>query len=476
VSGHDVVVIGAGPAGYVAAVRCAQLGLKTACVEQWRGPDGKPALGGTCLNVGCIPSKALLDSSHHFHAARHGFAAHGIHAGELSLDVAVMMARKDRIVGQLTGGIASLFKANGVIWLQGRGQLLPGRQVRVTGADGGEQVVQARQVILAAGSVPASVGSAPLDGEHIVDSSGALAFAEVPRRLAVIGAGVIGLELGSVWQRLGAEVTLFEALPQFLAAADAQMAREALKQFSKQGLDIRLGAKVLAAGREGQGVRLRVEQDGKESVHVADRLLVCVGRRPNTVGLLAEGTGVTLDGRGAIEVDEHCRTRAEGVWAVGDCVRGPMLAHKGSEEGVMVAERIAGRAGHVNYGAIPWVIYTDPELAWAGLTEEQCQAQGRAVRVGSFPFAATGRALAMEAAQGFVKIIADAATDRVLGVHILGANASELIAEAVLALEYGASSEDLARTVHAHPTLSEAVHEAALAVDHRAIHKVNRKS
>ena len=474
-SSYDVVVIGAGPAGYVAAIRCAQLGLKTACVEQWRGKDGQPALGGTCLNVGCVPSKALLDSSHHFHTARHDFAAHGIRTGEIAMDVPAMIARKDRIVGQLTGGIAALFKVNGITWLQGRGQLLPGRQVRVTGADDAEQRVQARHVILAAGSVPAAIDSAPLDGAGIVDSTGALEFGAVPGRLAVIGAGVIGLELGSVWQRLGAKVTLFEALPDFLAAADRQIAREALKLFQKQGLDIRLGARVLQATAHATGVTLRVEQGGQESVHEADRLLVCVGRRPNTADLLAEGTGVTLDARGAIEVDEHCRTRAEGVWAVGDCVRGPMLAHKGSEEGVMVAERIAGHAGHVNYDAIPWVIYTEPEIAWAGLTEEQCKARGRAVRTGHFPFAANGRALAMEAAQGLVKIVADAATDRMLGVHILGAHASELVAEAVLALEYGASSEDLARIVHAHPTLSETLHEAALAVDHRALHKANRK-
>lgn len=471
---YDVVVIGAGPAGYVAAIRAAQLGLKTVCIDEWAGKDGKQALGGTCLNVGCIPSKALLDSSKHVHQLKHGYLEHGIRAEGVSIDIATMLARKDKIVRQFSGGIAQLFKANKVSSLYGRGRLLPGRQVEVTFRDGGREVVYGEHVILAVGSRPIELPGVPFDGRYIVDNAGALDFTEVPRRLGVIGAGVIGLELGSVWRRLGAEVTVLEALPEFLAAVDADVARAALREFKKQGLDIRMGCKVSAARVEAEAVTMDyLDAQGRAHTLVVDKLLVAVGRRAYTEGVLAEGTGVRLDERGRIEVDEHGQTAAENVWAIGDCVRGPMLAHKGSEEGIAVAERIAGKPGHVNLDTIPWVIYTEPEIAWVGKTEKDCQQAGIPVRTGSFPFAAIGRAVAMGESAGLVKIVAHAETDRILGVHMVGANVSELIAECVVAMEFGAASEDLARICHAHPTLSEAVHEAALAVDKRAIHKAN---
>jgi len=472
---YDVVVIGAGPAGYVAAIRCAQLGLKTACVEAWVAKSGKPALGGTCLNVGCIPSKALLDSSEQFHRINHRMSAHGISVNGANIDVAAMLARKDKIVAQLTSGIASLFKANGIDWLQGHGTLHKDRTVAVTPAKGKKITVSARHVILASGSSPVELAAAPLDGNRIIDSAGALDIDAVPKQLAVLGAGVIGLELGSVWRRLGSEVIVVEVMDSFLPAADSHIAREALKQFKQQGLDIRMGARVIDAKATRQWVAITYEDAKGQQTLKTDRLLVACGRRPHTKGLLAKDCGIKLDNRGFIEVDERCHTAMAGVYAIGDVVRGPMLAHKGSEEGMMVAELIAGQTGHVNYDIIPWVIYTDPEVAWVGLTEQACMAQGKTINTGVFPFAATGRALAMDTTAGMVKIIADANTDRVLGVHMIGSNVSELIAEAVLAMEYGASSEDIARTVHAHPTLSEAVHEAALAVDNRAIHKVNRR-
>ncbi len=469
----DVVVIGAGPAGYVAAIRAAQLGLKTACIDAFIGKDGKPALGGTCLNIGCIPSKALLDSSKQFHNLTHSFVDHGITANNAAIDVVKMVGRKDKIVKQFTGGIGLLFKANKVTPIFGFGKLQANRQVEVTAADGSKSTISGTNVILAAGSVPIELKSMAFDGKYIVDNAGALDFDSVPKRLGVIGAGVIGLELGSVWKRLGADVVVLEAMDSFLAAADQDIAKVAAREFKKQGLDIQLGAKVNSAKVVNNEVQITYTDKSGEKNIVVDKLLVAVGRRAYTEKLLGEDTGVKIDERGRIAVDEHCWTGVEGVWAVGDCVRGPMLAHKGSEEGVAVAEIIAGKAGHVNYDTIPWVIYTEPEIAWAGKTEEQCKAENLPYKIGSFPFAAVGRAVAMNETAGQVKIIAHAETDRLLGVHMVGSLVSELIAEAVVAMEFKGSAEDLARIVHAHPTLSEAIHEAALAVDKRAIHKAN---
>ncbi len=471
---YDVVVIGAGPAGYPAAIRAAQNKLKVACVDEWRNFDGTFAFGGTCLNAGCIPSKALLESSELFHRAKTEFASHGIKVGEPTLDLAAMQRRRAQIVKTMTGGIAALFKANGVTAFQGHGRLLPGNRVQVTGADGAETVLEAKHVVLASGSSPVRLPTVPHDGKHIVDSWNALEFDSVPRRLGVIGAGVIGLELGSVWRRLGSEVTILEAVDQFLPMADQTIAKEALKHFKKQGLDVKLGAKVARAAVQGGAVKVDFTDAAGEHVIEVDKLVVAVGRRPFTAELLAEGTGVKLDARGFIEVDEHCRTGVPNVWAVGDVVRGPMLAHKGKEEGVMVADLIAGLYGEVNYRVIPSVIYTAPEIAWVGQTEEQVKASGRPYKVGSFPFAASGRARAMEAGQGMAKVVAARDDDEILGVHVIGPMAGELIAEAVLAMEYSASTEDLQRTIHAHPTLSEAVHEAALAADKRAIDAMNR--
>ena len=474
-SEFDVVVIGGGPAGYPAAIRAGQNGLKVACIDEWKNYDGSTAFGGTCLNAGCIPSKALLESSELFHRAQVEFAAHGIKTGTLSFDVAAMQKRKSGIVKTMTGGINQLLKSAGVTALQGHGRLLPGRQVEFTAHDGAQQTLTARHVVLASGSTPMPLKSAPFDGKHIVDSWGALEFTAVPKRLGVIGAGVIGLELGSVWRRLGADVVVLEAMPAFLGMADQQVAKEALKHFKKQGLDIRLEAKVTAARVAGDAVQVEyADAAGATQSLTVDKLIVCIGRRPNTTGLLADGTGVQIDERGFIKVDEHCHTGVENVWAVGDCVRGPMLAHKGKEEGVAVADRIAGLYAHVNYSAIPSVIYTAPEIAWVGATEEQVKASGRAYKVGNFPFMASGRARAMEAGQGFAKVIAAKDDDQILGVHIIGPMAGELIGEAVLAMEYSASTEDLQRTIHAHPTLSEALHEAALAADKRAIDMPNR--
>jgi len=470
---YDVIVIGAGPAGYVAAIRAAQLGLKTACIDDFVGKDGKPALGGTCLNVGCIPSKALLDSSKQFHNLTHSFAVHGISASNPSIDVNTMVGRKDKIVKQFTGGITMLFKANKVTPYAGYATLKPNRSVSVKGLDGNVTELTATNVIIATGSVPIELPFAKFDNKYIVDNAGALDFTAVPKRLGVIGAGVIGLELGSVWKRLGAEVTILEALPDFLAAADQDVAKAAAREFKKQGLDIRLGAKLSKADIKGEEVHLTYTDAKGEQSLVVDKLLVAVGRRAHTRGFLAEGTGVNVDERGRIVVDEHCYTGVEGVWAIGDCVRGPMLAHKGSEEGIAVAELIAGKPGHVNLDTVPWVIYTEPEIAWVGKTEEQLKAEGVPYKTGSFPFAAIGRAVAMNETAGLVKVIAHAETDRLLGVHMVGACVSEMVHEAVVAMEFHGSAEDLARICHAHPTLSEAVHEAALAVDKRAIHKTN---
>lgn len=469
----DVVVIGGGPAGYHAAIRAAQLGLKTACVDAALGKDGKPALGGTCLRVGCIPSKAMLDSSRQFWNMHHLFADHGIAFDNAKIDVATMVGRKDKIVKQFTGGIAALFKANKVAAFYGFGQLQPGNVVSVKQHDGSVVELKGTNVILAAGSDSIELPFAKF-GEHIVDNVGALDFTEVPRRLGVIGAGVIGLELGSVWNRLGAQVTILEGMPTFLAAADAEVSKVAAREFKKQGLDIRLGCKVSNTEVKDDGVHVSYTDDkGAAQEIVVDKLLVAVGRRAATKGLLAEGTGVQLNERGQIVVDEHCHTGVDGVWAIGDCVRGPMLAHKGFEEGIAVAELIAGLPGHVNFDTIPWVIYTEPEIAWVGKTEEQLKAEGIPYKAGSFPFAAVGRAVAMAEPAGFVKVLAHAETDTVLGMHLVGANVSELVHEGVLTMEFKGSADDLARICHAHPSLSEAVHDAAMAVHKRAIHKAN---
>jgi dihydrolipoamide dehydrogenase len=470
----DVVVIGAGPAGYPAAIRAGQHKLTVACVDEWTNFDGSRAFGGTCLNAGCIPSKALLESSELYQRAKDEFGIHGIKLGGLGLDLAAMQKRRASVVKTMTTGINALFKANGVTGIHGHGRLLPDMRVLVTAADGAERTLDARHVVLASGSTPIRLPSVPQDGKFIVDSWNALEFDAVPARLGVIGAGVIGLELGSVWRRLGSEVTVLEAMEQFLPIADQAIAREAQRHFKRQGLDIRLGAKVARAAVHGGAVDVVYSDAGGEHALQVDKLVVAVGRRPFTDGLLADGTGVVLDRRGFVQVDEHCRTAVANVWAVGDVVRGPMLAHKGKEEGVMVADLIAGHFGEVNYKVIPSVIYTAPEIAWVGQTEEQVKAGGRAYKVGVFPFAASGRARAMEAGQGMAKIVAAQEDDEVLGVHVIGPMAGELIAEAVLAMEYSASTEDIQRTIHAHPTLSEAIHEAALAVDKRAIDNINR--
>jgi dihydrolipoamide dehydrogenase len=471
---YDVIVIGAGPAGYPAAIRAGQNKLKVACVDEWQNTDGTYAFGGTCLNAGCIPSKALLESSELFQRAKDEFAIHGIKVGNLTLDLGAMQKRRASVVKTMTNGINTLFKANGVVGIQGHGRLLPGNKVLVKGADGTEKTLEAKNVVLASGSTPVRLASVPHDGKYIVDSWNALEFDAVPARLCVIGAGVIGLELGSVWRRLGSEVVVLEALEQFLPMVDQTIAKEAQRHFKKQGLDIKLGAKVSSAAVSGNAVDVTyTDAQGEHSLQV-DKLVVAVGRRPFTQDLLADGTGVELDERGFIKVDEHCRTNVPNVWAVGDVVRGPMLAHKGKEEGAMVADLIAGHYGEVNYKVIPSVIYTAPEIAWVGQTEEQVKASGRPYKVGTFPFAASGRARAMEAAAGMAKIVSAKDDDEVLGIHVIGPMAGELIGEAVLAMEYSASTEDIQRTIHAHPTLSEAIHEAALAVDKKAIDGLNR--
>lgn len=473
---YDVVVIGSGPAGYVAAIRAAQLGLKTACIEKWKDQAGKGVNGGTCLNVGCIPSKALLDSSHRYHDAHSGFKAHGISTGEVSIDVPAMVARKEQVVKQMNGGISGLFKANGVTSLYGTGKLLAGHKVEYTDFDGNVSQLEASNIILASGSTPVAIPVAPVDGDVIVDSTGALEFQEVPKRLGVIGAGVIGLELGSVWGRLGSEVVLLEAMDNFLSIMDQEVAQTAQKIYKKQGLDIRLGCRVTGTNVANGEVEVTYsDKDGNEQKQTFDKLIVCVGRRPYTEGLLAADSGVNLDERGFIYVNDLCSTNAPGVWAVGDVVRGPMLAHKGSEEGVMVAERIAGEKTLVNYDIIPSVIYTHPEVAAVGKTEEQLKADGVPYNKGTFPFMAIGRAVAANEADGLVKILAHAETDRVLGCHIVGPSASDLVQSVAMAMEFGTTAEDIGMTVFGHPTFSEAVKEAALAVNGHAIHMPNRK-
>lgn len=468
----DVVVIGGGPGGYIAAIRAAQLGFNTACIDDWKNDKGGPAPGGTCTNIGCIPSKALLQSSEHFEHAGHHFADHGIGLKDLSIDVGKMLARKNAVVKQNNDGILYLFKKNKVTFFHGRGSFVAakdgGYEIQVAGAS--EQVIVGKQVIVATGSNPRVLPGAPFDEDRILSNDGALRIPAVPKKLGVIGSGVIGLEMGSVWRRLGAQVTVLEALPTFLGAIDEQVAKEALKAFTKQGLKIELGVSITEVRSEKTGVTVNYTdaKGGAQKLEV-DRLIVSIGRVPNTNGLNAESVGLKLDDRGFIAVDDQCRTNLPGVWAIGDVVRGPMLAHKAEEEGVAVAERIAGQHGHVDFNTIPWVIYTSPEIAWVGRTEQQLKADGRAYKAGTFPFMANGRARALGDTTGFVKFLADAKTDEILGVHIVGPFASELIAEAVVAMEFKASAEDIARICHAHPSLSEATKEAALAVDKRTL-------
>jgi dihydrolipoamide dehydrogenase len=468
----DVVVIGGGPGGYIAAIRAAQLGFATACIDDWKSAQGGPAPGGTCTNIGCIPSKALLQSSEHFEQAGHHFKDHGIQVQGLGLDLAKMLARKDTVVRQNNDGILYLFKKNKVAFFHGRGSFAgrsdAGYEIAVAGASA--ETLIAKHVIVATGSNARPLPGAPFDERQILSNDGALAIPEVPKRLGVIGAGVIGLEMGSVWRRLGAEVTILEALPAFLGAVDEQIAKEAAKVFSRQGLKIHLGIKIDAVKADKKGVTVSyADAKGEAQTLAVDKLIVSIGRLPNTTGLNAEAVGLQLDERGFIAVDDDCRTNLPQVWAVGDVVRGPMLAHKAEEEGVAVAERIAGQHGHVNFNTIPWVIYTSPEIAWVGQTEQQLKAAGRAYRAGTFPFAANGRARALGDTTGMVKFLADAKSDEILGVHIIGPLASELISEAVVAMEFRASSEDIARICHAHPSLSEVTKEAALAVDKRAL-------
>jgi dihydrolipoamide dehydrogenase len=465
----DVVVIGGGPGGYIAAIRAAQLGMNVACIDEWKNDKGGPALGGTCTNVGCIPSKALLQSSEHYEHLNHHFADHGITADNVKIDVAKMLARKDQVVKQNNDGIVYLFKKNKVTFFHGRGSFVAakdgGYEIKA-----GEEVIQAKQVIVATGSNARALPGVPFDEENILSNDGALRVGATPKKLGLIGAGVIGLEMGSVWRRLGAEVTVLEGLPAFLGAVDESVAKEAAKVFKKQGLDIQLGVKVGEVKSSKKGVSVAyTDAKGEAKTLEVDKLIVSIGRVPNTIGLGAETIGLKLDERGAIVVDDDCKTNLPGVWAIGDVVRGPMLAHKAEEEGVAVAERMAGQHGHVNFNTIPWVIYTSPEIAWVGRTEQQLKADGVAYKAGQFPFLANGRARALGDTTGFVKFLADAKTDEILGVHIIGPFASELISEAVVAMEFKASAEDIARICHAHPSLSEATKEAALAIDKRTL-------
>jgi len=464
----DVVVIGAGPGGYIAAVRAAQLGLKTACIEGWKNAQGELTLGGTCLNVGCIPSKALLSSSEEFEKAAHHLGDHGITASGVKVDIGKMQSRKDAIVTKMTKGVEYLFKKNRITWLQGMGKFTGGGDTYRIAV--GDEVVEAKYVIVATGSKARHLPGITVDNETVCDNEGALAFPSVPRRLGVIGAGVIGLELGSVWRRLGSEVTILEALPDFLGACDDAVSKEAWKQFTKQGLAISLGVKIGKVAAKKSGVTVEyISKEGTAQKLECDRLIVSVGRVPNTDGLAAEAVGLKLDARGFIEVDGHCRTNLPNVYAIGDVVRGPMLAHKAEDEGVLVAETIAGQKPHIDYNTIPWIIYTSPEIAWVGKSEQAAKAEGLAVKTGQFPFSINGRALGLNEPAGFVKIVADAATDRVLGMHIIHARASDLIQEGVTTMEFAGAAEDIARICHGHPTLSEVIREAALNVDKRAL-------
>ena len=472
---YDVVVIGSGPAGYVAAIRASQLGLKTACVEDYINESGDMTLGGTCLNVGCIPSKALLDSSHRYSDALNHLDGHGIGIEKVDLDIPVMMQRKDDIVKKLTGGISGLFAANKVVSIHGRGKVLANSTVEITKTDGSIELVETKNIIIATGSSPIQIPSAIFDNKNIVDSTGALEFNKVPKTVGVIGAGVIGLELGSVWSRLGSKVTVIEAMDNFLPMADADIAKDSLKDFIKQGLDIKLGSKLISSNSLKNSVKISYEN--KEGTHEIefDKLIVAVGRKPNVSEVFSKDSGITLDDNGFISVNDHCQTSNDNIWAIGDVVRGPMLAHKGSEEGIMVAERIAGKFAEMNYDLVPSVIYTHPEIAWVGKNEAELKELGIEYKVGKFPFSASGRALAVEQSTGFVKLISDARTDTILGAHVFGPSAAEIVQQALISMEFGASSEDLGLTIFSHPTVSEALHEAALAVNNQAIHIGNKR-
>lgn len=472
---YDVVVIGSGPAGYVAAIRASQLGLKTACVEDYINESGDMTLGGTCLNVGCIPSKALLDSSHRYSDALNHLDGHGIGIEKVDLDIPVMMQRKDDIVKKLTGGISGLFAANKVVSIHGRGKVLANSMVEITKTDGSIELVETKNIIIATGSSPIQIPSAIFDNKNIVDSTGALEFNKVPKTVGVIGAGVIGLELGSVWSRLGSKVTVIEAMDNFLPMADADIAKDSLKDFIKQGLDIKLGSKLISSNSLKNSVKISYEN--KEGTHEIefDKLIVAVGRKPNISEVFSKDSGITLDDNGFISVNDHCQTSNDNIWAIGDVVRGPMLAHKGSEEGIMVAERIAGKFAEMNYDLVPSVIYTHPEIAWVGKNEAELKELGIEYKVGKFPFSASGRALAVEQSTGFVKLISDARTDTILGAHVFGPSAAEIVQQALISMEFGASSEDLGLTIFSHPTVSEALHEAALAVNNQAIHIGNKR-
>ena len=471
----DVVVIGGGPAGYVAAIRSAQLGLKTACIEEYVDAKNNPTFGGTCLNVGCIPSKALLDSSHRYQEATSHLKTHGIEIGSVELDVPAMMKRKDDIVAKLTGGIGGLFAANKITPISGRGKVLADSKVEVINTEGNTEIIESKNIVIATGSSPIEIGSAVFNDTNILDSTGALEINKVPKTLGVIGAGVIGLELGSVWARLGSKVTVIEAMDDFLYMADEEIAKETFKDFKKQGLDIKLGCKLTSSKSLKNSVKVTYENNGTSESMEFEKLIVAVGRKPNTNDVFAEDSGINLDEKGFISVDHNCQTSVKNIWAIGDVVRGPMLAHKGSEEGIMVAERIAGKHAEMNYDLVPSVIYTHPEIAWVGKNEEELKNDNIEYKVGKFPFAASGRALAVDQSVGFVKLIADAKTDTILGVHVFGPSAAEIVQQALISMEFGASSEDLGLTIFSHPTVSEALHEAALSVSNQAIHIGNKR-
>jgi dihydrolipoamide dehydrogenase len=471
---YDVIVIGSGPAGYVAAIRASQLGLKTACIEKSFDADGNSQLGGTCLNVGCIPSKALLDSSHRYSDAINHFSTHGIEVSKPKLDIAKMMQRKNKIVTQLTAGVTGLFKANKVTQILGHAKIIDSTHIAVTSKDGTE-TLETKNIVIATGSSPINIPVAEINNKDIVDSTGALEFDSVPKKLGIIGAGVIGLELGSVWSRLGSEVTVLEAMDEFLPMADKRISKDVLKEFNKQGLNINLGCKVTSALSNKKDITVTYENNGNTNELKVDKLIVAVGRRPNTEDLLDKNCGLSIDEKGFIPVNDFCETNVQNIWAVGDVVRGPMLAHKASEEGIMVVERIAGKHAEMEYDLVPSVIYTHPEVAWVGQTEEDLSAAGIEFKTGSFPFAASGRALASGESTGFIKVIADKKTDTILGVHAFGPSAADIVQQGVVAMEFGASAEDLGLTIFSHPTVSEALHEAALAVNGQAIHIGNRK-
>ena len=471
----DVVVIGGGPAGYVAAIRSAQLGLKTACIEEYVDAKNNPTFGGTCLNVGCIPSKALLDSSHRYLEATSHLKIHGIEVGSVALDVPAMMKRKNDIVAKLTGGIGGLFAANKVTPIAGRGKVLADSKVQITNIEGKKEIIESKNIIIASGSSPIEISSAIFNDTNILDSTGALEIDKVPETLGVIGAGVIGLELGSVWARLGSKVTVIEAMDDFLSMADKEVAKETFKDFKKQGLDIRLGCKLTSSKSLKNSVKITYENNGTSENMEFEKLIVAVGRKPNTSDIFEEDCGISLDEKGFISVNQNCQTDVKNIWAIGDVVRGPMLAHKGSEEGIMVAERIAGKHAEMNYDLVPSVIYTHPEIAWVGKNEEELKNDNIEYKVGKFPFAASGRALAVEQSVGFVKLLTDAKTDTIIGVHVFGPSAAEIVQQALISMEFGASSEDLGLTIFSHPTVSEALHEAALSVSNQAIHIGNKR-